>query len=341
MVARRLVESEQPYGTAYDIQVLSAGNGASGNGASGGRSNGAHGPLQPPPPTAAAARCPGCGVLLPGGLAALRPLAPDLVAAWEAERTAAWLRVHDVISCPHPGCGALIMRVPAAAAASSSAPASAAASPHTSPYPSPPPSQRRRMASQGAAAAAPPQPPGGAYGPGAADLAAAARRRAAAEAAAAHRERHRYRCSACRGDFCDLCGAAPYHGGLTCTQARSPECLMCGDPVEQRERLTALLPVAAAAVARDEDGDGGDAGEAEGGPGRDGAGAQDGSGAAAAVGPWAAAVVRRAGRGELLRALRGALDMDTSWCLERRDLERVRAGGQDGGGGKGVSGLTG
>eukprot|EP00198_Chlamydomonas_reinhardtii_P010637 XP_001699974.1 predicted protein [Chlamydomonas reinhardtii] len=52
---------------------------------------------QPPAAVAAAA-------------AALRPLAPDLVAAWEAERTAAWLRVHDVISCPHPGCGALIMR---------------------------------------------------------------------------------------------------------------------------------------------------------------------------------------------------------------------------------------
>ncbi|KAG2436360.1 hypothetical protein HXX76_006667 [Chlamydomonas incerta] len=305
----RLLSTQRPAPAA-------AGNGASSNvnGARNGRSNGAHGPLQPPPPTAAAARCPGCGVSLPGGLAALRPLGPDLVAQWEAERTAAWLRVHDVISCPHPGCGALIMRVPAATAAAS-APASASASPYSSPYASPLPSQRQRQASQ-------PPPPGGAYGPTSADLAAAARRRAAAEAAAAHRERHRYRCSACRRDFCDLCGAAPYHGSLTCALARSPECLMCGDRVEQRERLTALLPDAAAAVACNGDG-GGDAGESE-GSGPDGAGAQDGAVApAVAVGPWAAAVVRRAGRGELLRALRGALDLDTAWCLERRDLERA------------------
>ncbi|KAG2454545.1 hypothetical protein HYH02_000390 [Chlamydomonas schloesseri] len=312
----RLLSTQRPAAAA----ASAAGNGAATSGAA---NSGAHGPLQPPPPTAAAGRCPGCGASLPGGLAALRPLAPDLVAAWEAERTAAWLRVHDVISCPHPGCGALIMRVPAAAA-SASAPASAAASPHSSPYPSPLPPQRQRQASQGAAAAAP--PPDGPYTPSAADLAAAARRRAAAEAAAAHRERHRYRCSACRRDFCDLCGAAPYHGGLTCAQARSPECLLCGDRVEQQERLTALLPVAAAAVACDHNDDDAEAAESE-GSGRDGTGAADvgagGAAPAAAVGPWAAAVVRRAGRGELLRALRGALDLDTSWCLERRDLERA------------------
>lgn len=41
----------------------------------------------------------------------------------------------------------------------------------------------------------------------------------------------RYRCAACRQDFCGECRVTPYHSGLTCQQQRAPKCLYCQTPL--------------------------------------------------------------------------------------------------------------
>lgn len=245
------------------------------------------------------AHCPACRA--PLSLSDARALCSEAVASWEAERTRAWLRANDVIACPHPGCGALIQRVRPQG-------------------PGVPPS--------------PPKPPPG-----------ASPRAAQASLAAAHREAHRYRCSACTRDFCDTCLAAPYHVGLTCAQALAPDCFLCGGKVGER-RLEELLPKAAEAAAGEGRGAGGhsgragqrragagpsgsgvvamevgEGGEAEGGGGEGGGGGRAAVEAARAA---AAALVRRATKTELVACLK-RLEVDTRWCLERRDLERVRA----------------
>ncbi|GFR50183.1 hypothetical protein Agub_g12352 [Astrephomene gubernaculifera] len=249
-------------------------------------------PPRQPPSHLPTARCPCCSSHL--ALQHLRALAPEAVAAWEAERTASWLRVHDVIACPHPRCGALIQRVPAAgnAGADPRSPLSPLHA-HMREQQSPPRLQRQQRQRQQQQQDKPKQQ---------------------LSDAEAHRELHRFRCGACGKDFCDACGAAPYHNGLTCGQARAPDCLLCRGKVEE-ERLAQLLPVAAAKEAR----------EHQGRP----AGSQHG--AAAGAGPGqakraekevAAAVVQRASKSELLSALKG-LGLDISWCLERRDLEQA------------------
>jgi hypothetical protein len=202
----------------------------------------------------------------------LRLLAPEAVAAWEAERTTSWLRANDVIACPHAGCGALIQRMPASATSAGGG------------------------GNGGLAGRSAPQ-----RGPGTGDT----------TEAAAHRERHRYRCGACRLDFCDSCLAAPYHKGFTCRQARAPDCLLCGGKVDE-DRLEQLLPAAASATAADHD--------SATQPGVDGGGDSFSAGAGDAA---ALTVVQRARRADLLRALK-SLELDTVWCLERRDLEKVR-----------------
>ncbi len=248
------------------------------------------------------AHCPACRA--PLSLSDARLLCSEAVASWEAERTRAWLRANDVIACPHPGCGALILRVRPQG-------------------PGIPPS--------------PPKPPPG-----------ASPRAAQASLAAAHREAHRYRCSACTRDFCDTCLAAPYHVGLTCAQALAPDCFLCGGKVGER-RLEELLPKAAEAAAGEGRGAGGYSGRAgqrragagpsgsgvvamEVGEGEEGgAGGGGGGGGRAAVEAAreaAAALVRRATKTELVGCLK-RLEVDARWCLERRDLERVRAARND------------
>ncbi|KAL3146116.1 hypothetical protein ABBQ38_015464 [Trebouxia sp. C0009 RCD-2024] len=49
--------------------------------------------------------------------------------------------------------------------------------------------------------------------------------------AAMHQALHRYRCAACRQDFCGECRVTPYHSGLTCQQQRAPKCLYCQTPL--------------------------------------------------------------------------------------------------------------
>ncbi|KAL3155665.1 hypothetical protein ABBQ32_012694 [Trebouxia sp. C0010 RCD-2024] len=49
--------------------------------------------------------------------------------------------------------------------------------------------------------------------------------------AAMHQAVHRYRCAACRQDFCGECCVTPYHSGLTCHQQRAPKCLYCRTPL--------------------------------------------------------------------------------------------------------------
>ncbi|KAG2484757.1 hypothetical protein HYH03_016411 [Edaphochlamys debaryana] len=259
---------------------------------------GAAGPAHAPAPTAPSGHCPVCSVAL--GPPALRALAPAAFAAWEAERTASWLKVNDVISCPHPGCGALIQRVP------------------LRPALSPPPNRQ------------PPQhQPSSPYSYGhlsPAQLAAQRQAEQLAEAQA-HRARHRYRCGACGRDFCDRCRRTPYHDKYTCAQAAAPDCLLCGGKVSER-RLAELLPCAAAdaasaAAAGSDDDDGGRGGGSQPHSSRRGHGADGGTEGAGAGGGSVGAVVGRAHRSELLRALRDQLGVDVGWCLERRDLERA------------------
>ncbi|GLC37550.1 hypothetical protein PLESTB_001759700 [Pleodorina starrii] len=209
-----------------------------------------------------AAECPRCRATV--GLPYLRRLVPEAVAAWEAERTSIWMQMNGVITCPHAGCGALIQRVQASAAGRRSDDGNGADTP----------SPRRR--GRGAA-----QRP--------------------SKAAVAHRERHRYRCCACGRDFCDACRAAPYHSNLTCRQARAPDCMLCGDKVDE-DRLEQLLPKAAAAAAAESAGVSMDAGRAQ---------------------VDAMAVVKRASKAELLGALKSKLEVDTVWLLERHDLEKA------------------
>lgn len=42
---------------------------------------------------------------------------------------------------------------------------------------------------------------------------------------------YRYRCAACKQDFCGQCCTTPYHAGLTCHQQAAPKCLYCKNPL--------------------------------------------------------------------------------------------------------------
>ena len=52
-----------------------------------------------------------------------------------------------------------------------------------------------------------------------------------------HEERHgglsalRYRCAACKQDFCGQCFSTPYHADLTCEEHKAPKCLYCQVPL--------------------------------------------------------------------------------------------------------------
>lgn len=46
-----------------------------------------------------------------------------------------------------------------------------------------------------------------------------------------HYAAHRFRCGACKGTFCDVCKAMPYHTGYTCDESAAPDCIYCGDKV--------------------------------------------------------------------------------------------------------------
>ncbi|GLI67902.1 hypothetical protein VaNZ11_012227 [Volvox africanus] len=222
------------------------------------------------------AHCPRCKVAV--GLGQLRRLVPAAVTAWEDECTAAWLRVNDIIICPSPGCGAYIQRVPAGNPGSDG----------SSPF-------RRRGH-------------GGAQHPGSGAPATAE--------AAYHRQQHRFRCGACNGNFCDACLAVPYHDGFTCSQARAPDCLLCGDKVNGN-RIEELLPEAAAIMAEQVKAG---CGVQQHRSGREGMGhaRDDDEGTLTAR-----AVMQRASLPELLRALKNKLEVDTTWCLERDDLEKA------------------
>ncbi len=41
----------------------------------------------------------------------------------------------------------------------------------------------------------------------------------------------RFRCAACKQDFCGQCFATPYHAELTCEQHKAPKCLYCQTPL--------------------------------------------------------------------------------------------------------------
>ena len=59
-----------------------------------------------------------------------------------------------------------------------------------------------------------------------------------------HAERHhqrislsafRYRCAACKQDFCGQCFATPYHAELTCEEHKAPKCLYCQAPLLEED----------------------------------------------------------------------------------------------------------
>ncbi|DBA68762.1 TPA: hypothetical protein ACH3X2_013379 [Trebouxia sp. C0005] len=55
------------------------------------------------------------------------------------------------------------------------------------------------------------------------------------QAAALHRATHRYRCAACKQDFCGQCLATPYHADLTCEEHKAPKCLYCQAPLLEED----------------------------------------------------------------------------------------------------------
>ncbi|KAL0046570.1 hypothetical protein WJX82_004073 [Trebouxia sp. C0006] len=55
------------------------------------------------------------------------------------------------------------------------------------------------------------------------------------QTAALHRATHRYRCAACKQDFCGQCFATPYHAELTCEEHKAPKCLYCQAPLLEED----------------------------------------------------------------------------------------------------------
>lgn len=45
----------------------------------------------------------------------------------------------------------------------------------------------------------------------------------------------RYRCAACKQDFCGQCFATPYHAELTCEEHKAPKCLYCQAPLLEED----------------------------------------------------------------------------------------------------------
>jgi len=45
----------------------------------------------------------------------------------------------------------------------------------------------------------------------------------------------RYRCAACKQDFCGQCFSTPYHAELTCEEHKAPKCLYCQAPLLEED----------------------------------------------------------------------------------------------------------
>ena len=65
----------------------------------------------------------------------------------------------------------------------------------------------------------------------------------------------RFRCAACKQDFCGQCFSTPYHADLTCEEHKAPKCLYCQVPLLgedlciDTDRYTALTPSPAPVLA--------------------------------------------------------------------------------------------